>query len=165
MKIGATPALEALRRSGVMFTTHDYELEMTELSYGEAVAAALGVDPGRLFKTLIAVCDGKPAVAIVPTRSQLSLKALARAVGGKRAEMADPADAEKWTGYVVGGISPIAQKRRLPTFLDESAGAFDTVYVSGGARGLQVELSPADLTKLLDCQTARLTAEPAPESP
>ena len=161
----ATPALEILRRSGVKFTTHHYELEMTEPGYGEAVAAALGVDPGRLFKTLIAVCDGKPAVAIVPARSQLSLKALARAYGGKRAEMADPADAEKWTGYVVGGISPIAQKRRMPTFLDESAAGFDTMYVSAGVRGLQVELSPADLMKLLESRLARLTVEPAPSTP
>ena len=161
----ATPALEALRRSGVKFTTHGYELEVTASSHGEAVAAALGVDPGRLFKTLIAVCDCKPAVAIVPTRSQLSLKALARALGGKRAAMADPADAEKWTGYVVGGISPIAQKRRLPTFLDESSVDFDTVYVSAGVRGLQVELSPTDLTKLLECRLARLTVDPIPSAP
>ena len=165
MTAAATPALEALRRSGIRFRTHEYELQTMERGYGEAVAEALKVDPGRLFKTLIAVCDAKPTVAIVPTRSQLSLKSLARASGAKRAEMADPADAEKWTGYVVGGISPIAQRRRLPTFLDDSARRFDTLYVSAGVRGLQVELSPADLVKLLDCRLVRLTVEPAPEFP
>lgn len=124
------------------------------MSYGESVAAALGVDPGRLFKTLIAVCDAKPVVAIVPVRSQLSLKALARAIAGRKAQMAEPGDAEKWTGYVVGGISPFGQKRRLPTWLDQSAVGFDTIYVSAGVRGLQVELAPIDLMSMLDCRLA-----------
>ena len=156
----STPALQALRRAGVEFKTHSYELgrafetEQAELSYGEAVAAALGVGPDRLFKTLIAVCDAKPVVAIVPARSQLSLKALARAVAGKKAHLADPADAEKWTGYVVGGISPFGQKRRLPTLLDQSADGFDTIYVSAGARGLQVELAPTDILSMLDGRLA-----------
>jgi Cys-tRNA(Pro)/Cys-tRNA(Cys) deacylase len=152
----STPALAALQRAGIEYKTHRYELVESDLSYGEAVAAALGVDPGRLFKALVAECDSKPVVAIVPVRSQLSLKALARAATGKKAQMADPADAEKWTGYVVGGISPFAQKRRLPAFLDESAVGFQTIYVSGGLRGLQVELDPTDLITLLDCRLAAL---------
>ena len=152
----STPALAALQRAGIEYKTHRYELVESDLSYGEAVAAALGVDPGRLFKTLVAECDSKPVVAIVPVRSQLSLKALARAATGKKAQMADPVDAEKWTGYVVGGISPFAQKRRLPAFLDESAVGFQTIYVSGGLRGLQVELDPTDLITLLDCRLAAL---------
>jgi Cys-tRNA(Pro)/Cys-tRNA(Cys) deacylase len=153
----STPALAALQRAGVEFKTHRYELVESDLSYGEAVAAALGVDPGRLFKTLVAECDAKPVVAIVPVRAQLSLKALARAASGKKAQMADPVDAEKWTGYVVGGISPFAQKRRLPAFLDDSAVGFETIYVSAGLRGLQVELDPADLITLLDCRLAALS--------
>lgn len=158
----STPALQALQRACVEFKTHSYEFEHAsetepaDLSYGETVAAKLGVDPGRLFKTLIAVCDTKPVVAIVPVRSQLSLKALARAAVSKKAHMAEPVDAEKWTGYVVGGISPLAQKRRLPTYLDESAVGFDTVYISAGVRGLQVELAPSDLVSLLDCRLVRL---------
>ena len=153
----STPALLALQRGGVEFKTHAYELADSDLSYGEAVAEALGVDPGRLFKTLIAVCDTKPVVAIVPVRSQLSLKALARAVASKKAHMAEPADAEKWTGYVVGGISPFAQKRRMPTLLDDSAIGFKSIYVSAGLRGLQVELDPADLMRMLECRLAPLS--------
>ena len=152
----STPALLALQRAGVEFKTHAYEFVDSDLSYGEAVARALGADPGRLFKTLVAVCDTKPVVAIVPVRSQLSLKALARAALGKKAHMAEPADAEKWTGYVVGGISPFAQKRRMPTFLDDSAVGFQSIYVSAGVRGLQVELNPADLMRLLECDLAAL---------
>jgi Cys-tRNA(Pro)/Cys-tRNA(Cys) deacylase len=157
---GSTLAVQALRRAGVQFKTHSYELghafqiEQADLSYGEAVAAVLGVGPDRLFKTLIAVCDGKPVVAIVPVGTQLSLKALAKEVAGKKAHLADPADAEKWTGYVVGGISPFGQKRQLPTLLDGSAVRFETIYVSAGARGLQVEVSPTDLLSLLSGRLA-----------
>jgi Cys-tRNA(Pro)/Cys-tRNA(Cys) deacylase len=153
---GSTPALAALGRAGVDFVTHSYELVAGDRSYGEAVAAALKVDPGRLFKTLVAECDGTPVVAIVPVRSQLSLKALARAAASKKAQMAAPVDAERWTGYVVGGISPLAQKRRMPAFLDESALAFETIYVSAGVRGLQVELDPTDLMAVLACRLAPL---------
>lgn len=152
----STPALLALVRAGIEFMTHNYELVDSDLSYGEAVAATLGVDPGRLFKTLVAVCDATPVVAIVPVRSQLSLKALARAAAGKKAHMAEPADAEKWTGYVVGGISPFAQKKRMPTFLDESAVGFETIYVSAGVRGVQVELDPSALVGMLECRIAAL---------
>ena len=152
----STPALVALQRAGVGFVTHSYELVDSDRSYGEAVATALRVDPGRLFKTLVAECDSKPVVAIVPVRWQLSLKALARAAASKKAQMADPVDAERWTGYVVGGISPFAQKRRMPAFLDESALGFQTIYVSAGLRGLQVELDPADLIAMLECRLAAL---------
>lgn len=152
----STPALAALQRGGVDFVTHSYELVESDRSYGEAVAATLKVDPARLFKTLVAECDAKPVVAIVPVRSHLSLKALARAAKCKKAKMADPVDAERWTGYVVGGISPFAQKRPMPAFLDESALRFPTVYVSAGLRGLQVELQPADLIRMLECRLAAL---------
>jgi Cys-tRNA(Pro)/Cys-tRNA(Cys) deacylase len=150
---GSTPALAALGRAGVDFVTHSYELVAGDRSYGEAVAAALKVDPGKLFKTLVAECDGTPVVAIVPVRSQLSLKALARAAASKKAQMAAPVDAERWT---VGGISPLAQRRRMPAFLDESALAFETIYVSAGVRGLQVELDPTDLMAVLACRLAPL---------
>ena len=153
----STPALAALQRAGVDFVTHTYELVDSDRSYGEAVAAALQVDPARLFKTLVAECDVTPVVAIVPVRSQLSLKALARAAKCKKAQMADPVDAERWTGYVVGGISPFAQKRRMPVFLDESALGFQTIYVSAGLRGLQVELQPAHLISMLECRLAALS--------
>jgi Cys-tRNA(Pro)/Cys-tRNA(Cys) deacylase len=152
----STPALAALQRAGVDFITHSYELVESDLSYGAAVAATLGVDPGRLFKTLVAECDSKPVVAIVPVRSHLSLKALAKAAASKKAHMADPVAAERWTGYVVGGISPFAQKRRMPVFLDESAVGFQTIYVSAGLRGLQVELDPVDLIRMLECRLAAL---------
>ena len=154
--MASTPALLALQRAGVDFKTHTYQIMDGTLSYGEAVAASLGVDPARLFKTLVAVCDTQPVVAIVPVRSQLSLKALARVAASKKAHMAAPADAEKWTGYVVGGISPFAQKRRMPTFLDDSAVGFQSIYVSAGTRGLQVEMDPAVLIEMLDCSLAAL---------
>jgi Cys-tRNA(Pro)/Cys-tRNA(Cys) deacylase len=109
-----------------------------------------------LFKTLVAECDNKPVVAIVPVRSHLSLKALANAAASKKAHMADPVAVERWTGYVVGGISPLAQKRPMPVFLDESAVGFQTIYVSAGLRGLQVELDPVDLIRMLECRLAAL---------
>ena len=112
VKKGNTPALALLRRRRIEHTVHTYQLDSDGDSYGEAVAAELGVDPRRLFKTLVAVVDGDPVVAIVPVSGRLSLKSLARAAHGKRASMADPADAERWTGYVTGGISPFGQKRR-----------------------------------------------------
>ena len=143
-----TPATAALARAGIRFETHHYaldELGGAEATYGEAVAAALGVDPARLFKTLVAEVDGKPVVGIVPVKGRLNLKALASAAGGKRARMAEPAAAERATGYTTGGISPFGQKRRLPIFVDATLSDQDTVFVSGGLRGLQVELRPEDL--------------------
>lgn len=140
-----TPATVALTRAGVAFTAHAYEHDPRAGAYGLEAAEKLGIDPDRVFKTLLATVDGALAVGIVPVAQQLDLKALAQALGGKRAEMADPAVAERRTGYVVGGISPIGQKTALPTVLDESAILCETVFVSGGRRGLDLELAPDDL--------------------
>jgi len=155
--MSATPATQALKRAGVAFVPHEYgPVEESEGTYGEAIAAVLGVDPRRVFKTLVAMADGAPAVAVVPVSGHLSMKALARARGAKRAEMAAPADAERLTGYVVGGISPFGQRRRLPVVVDESLLSHATVFVSGGRRGLQVEIAPGDLVALLGAAAADL---------
>lgn len=140
-----TPATVALARAGVAFTAHAYEHDPRAAAYGLEAAEKLGIDPDRVFKTLLANVDGALAVGIVPVAQQLDLKALAQALDGKRAEMADPAVAERKTGYVVGGISPIGQKTALPTVLDESAILCETILVSGGRRGLDLELAPDDL--------------------
>lgn len=155
-KPGGTPATVALTRAGITFTTHTYEHDPRAESFGLEAAEALGADPKQVFKTLLADVDGALVVGIVPVDGQLDLKALAAAVGGKRASLADPRAAERATGYVVGGISPIGQKRRHPTVLDESALEHETVYVSGGQRGLDLELSPADLLAVTDGKTARI---------
>lgn len=151
-----TPATLALTRAGVGFVVRDYHHDPRATSYGLEAAEALGVDPARVLKTLLADVDGRLVVGVVPVTGQLDLKALARAVGGRRAQMADPAAAERATGYVVGGISPIGQKRTLPTVVDESALAHPTVLVSGGRRGLDVELAPADLLAVTGATTAPL---------
>jgi Cys-tRNA(Pro)/Cys-tRNA(Cys) deacylase len=141
-----TPATTTLSRLGVQFAVHAYEHDPAAASYGLEAAAALGVPPGQVFKTLLVDTDGAGlAVGIVPVDRSLDLKALASALGVKRVTMAAPTDAERATGYVVGGISPIGQRRALPTVLDASATAFDRVYVSGGRRGLDLSLSPDDL--------------------
>jgi Cys-tRNA(Pro)/Cys-tRNA(Cys) deacylase len=140
-----TPATVALTRAGIRFTAHAYEHDQRAAAYGLEAAEKLGIEPARVFKTLLATVDGALAVAIVPVADQLDLKSLAAALGGKRAEMADPAVAERKTGYVVGGISPIGQKTALPTVLDETAILCETVFVSGGRRGLDLELAPDDL--------------------
>lgn len=140
-----TPAIVALKRAGVEFRVHEYQLTAEEGTYGESVAKSLGVEPNRMYKTLVAEVDGSPVVAVVPTDRQLGLKALAAAAGGKRARLADPADAERWTGYVTGGISPFGQKKRLPIFVDGSVADHETLFVSGGQRGLQLELTAGAL--------------------
>ena len=140
-----TPATVALAAAGIVFTVHAYEHDPRAAAYGLEAAEKLGLDPDRVFKTLLANVDDALAVGIVPVAMQLDLKALAQALGGKRAEMADPAVAERKTGYVVGGISPIGQTTALPTVLDESAILCETIYVSGGRRGLDLELTPDDL--------------------
>ncbi|MFJ2512270.1 Cys-tRNA(Pro) deacylase [Streptomyces griseoviridis] len=145
---GSTPATVALTSAGVPYTLHAYEHDPAHPSYGEEAAEAMGVSPDRVFKTLVADVDGALTVAVVPVAGQLDLKALAAAVGGKRAAMADPALAERTTGYVRGGISPLGQRRALPTVLDASAAGHATICVSAGRRGLEVELSPTDLTAL-----------------
>jgi Cys-tRNA(Pro)/Cys-tRNA(Cys) deacylase len=132
----------------VTFATHTYAHDPKHESYGLEAAEALGLDPVAVFKTLVADVDGKLTVAIVPVEHQLDLKALARAVDGKKALMADVKHAERTTGYVAGGISPLGQKKRLPTVLDDSALALATIHVSGGRRGLEIELAPADLLAL-----------------
>ena len=149
MAVG-TPATVALTAAGIRFVPHAYEHDAANTNYGLEAASALGLDgasisPEQVFKTLLADVDGALTVAIVPVTGKLDLKALAAAVGGKKAEMADPRVAERKTGYVVGGISPVGQKNRHTTVLDETAELFDTIYVSGGRRGFDIELAPSDL--------------------
>jgi Cys-tRNA(Pro)/Cys-tRNA(Cys) deacylase len=151
---GGTPATKALERAGVAFSLHPYVHDPSAASFGLEAAELLGLDPAAVLKTLLAEVDGRLVVGIVPVSGQLDLKALAAAVGGRRAVMADPAAAERATGYVVGGISPVGQKRRLPTVIDQSALGLPTVYVSGGKRGLDLGLAPADLVALLDATVA-----------
>ena len=151
---GGTPATVALTRARVAFTVHAYEHDPAAPSYGMEAAAALGLDPEQVFKTLFTQVDGRLVVGIVPVSGQLDLKGVAAAVGGKKAVMADPAEAERATGYVVGGISPIGQRRAHPTVLDDSALAFDTVYVSGGRRGLDLGLAPSDLVAVTKATVA-----------
>ena len=153
---GGTPATVALTRAGVAFTEHPYAHDPGAASFGLEAAEALGLDPAQVFKTLLTSVDARLVVGIVPVTGQLHLKALAAAVGGKKAAMADPTEAERATGYVVGGISPIGQKRAHPTVLDDSAMDFDTVYVSGGRRGLDLGLSPTDLVAVTGARVAAI---------
>ena len=147
--------MRALDKAGVAYSLHPYDPEHpSDQGHGEAAVAALGADPRQVFKTLVARVDGVLTVAVVPVSGALDLKALAAAAGGRKAAMADPADAERTTGYVLGGISPLGQKKALPTVVDDSALGFATVLVSAGKRGLQVELSPADLVRLTRARTA-----------
>ncbi|MDP9026606.1 MAG: aminoacyl-tRNA deacylase, partial [Actinomycetota bacterium] len=138
-----------------------YTHDPSATSFGLEAVEALGVEPGRVFKTLLAVVDGRLVVGVVPVTGKLDLKALAGAVGGKRAVMADPALAERRTGYVVGGISPIGQKSRHPTVLDETVPFWDTVFVSGGRRGFDIELAPADLARVTGAVIAAIAANAA----
>ena len=144
-----TPAVVAAERAGIPVSLHEYEHE-SGAAYGLEAAAKTGVDPARVFKTLVVTQDGALSVAVVPVAAQLDLRAL-----GKRAALADRAAAERATGYVLGGISPLGQRKRLPTLVDESALAFETIFVSAGRRGLELELAPDDLVRLTD---ARVTA-------
>ncbi|MCW5249332.1 MULTISPECIES: Cys-tRNA(Pro) deacylase [unclassified Streptomyces] len=151
---GGTPATVALTAAEVAYTVHAYDHDPAHPSYGEEAAEAMGVSPERVFKTLVADVDGALTVAVVPVAGSLDLKALASAVGGKRAAMADPALAERTTGYVRGGISPLGQRKRLPTVLDASASGHPTICVSAGRRGLEVELAPTDLAALTNAVLA-----------
>ncbi len=149
-----TPAVDAAKRAGITYTLHEYEgVEVGDGDYAVAVAEALSRPPAQLFKTLVASIDGKLGVFIVPADKQLDLRAV-----GKRAAMAGRAEAERATGYVVGGISPLGQRRRLPATLDESALEWKTILVSAGRRGLQIELAPADLVSLIDARVAAIAA-------
>jgi len=146
-----TPAIAAATRAGVAFTVHEYAHDPRSESYGREAAEKLGLDPARVFKTLVADVDGALTVALVPVGAQLDLRAL-----GKRSVMAEPKAAERATGYVAGGISPLGQRRALPTVVDESALSFETIHVSAGRRGLELELAPADLVHLTRARVARI---------
>jgi Cys-tRNA(Pro)/Cys-tRNA(Cys) deacylase len=152
-----TPATALLDARKVSYRLHSYPHQAGQ-AYGPEAAAALGLDPERVFKTLVAEVDGTLTVGVLPVTGTLDLKALAAAVGGKRARMAEIRDAERVTGYVAGGISPLGQKRRLPVVLDRSATGFDTVFCSGGRRGLEVELAPDDLVRLTGATLAAIRA-------
>lgn len=153
----ATPATTLLERSGVAHRIHSYDHRDGQ-AYGSEAVELLGLDPARVFKTLVAEVDGGLTVGIVPVGATLGLKALAAAVGGRRARMAEIAAAERATGYVAGGISPLGQRRRLPTVLDASAQDHPTVFCSAGRRGLEMELAPADLARLAGARIAAITA-------
>lgn len=151
-----TPAVVAAKRAGIPFVLHEYAHDAAAESYAREAAESLGVDASRVFKTLVASVDDRLVVALVSSAQTLDLKALAAAVGGKRARMAHPDDAERATGYVVGGISPLGQKRRLPCVIDESALLGERIFVSAGRRGLQMELGPDDLQRLLNARFATI---------
>lgn len=153
---GGTPATTALTAAGVAFTVHEYDHDPRAESYGTEAAEAMGIDPERVFKTLFADVDGALVVGVVPVVGQLDLKALARAVQGRKAVMADPRAAERATGYVVGGVSPLGQRKAHPTVVDDSALAHPTVFVSAGRRGMEVELSPAELVRLTAARVAAI---------
>jgi Cys-tRNA(Pro)/Cys-tRNA(Cys) deacylase len=152
-----TPATALLSRRKVDFTLHSYE-HAGGAPYGQEAVDALGLDAARVFKTLVAAVDGNLTVGVVPVDAQLDLKALAAAVGGKKARMAEVADAERATGYVAGGISPLGQKKRLPVVVDSSAAGFATVFCSAGRRGLEVELAPQDLVAVAGGTFAEIAA-------
>ena len=146
-----TPAIAAATRAGVAFSVHEYAHDPRAASYGLEAAEKLGLDPARVFKTLVADVDGTLTVAVLPVEAQLDLRAL-----GKRARMADASAAERATGYVTGGISPLAQRRALPTVVDESALEHETIHVSAGRRGLELELAAADLVELTGARVASI---------
>jgi Cys-tRNA(Pro)/Cys-tRNA(Cys) deacylase len=146
--VAKTPGIAAAERAGIIHSVHSYEHDPKAESYGLEAAERLGVDRARVLKTLVVDLDGSLEVAVVPVEAQLDLRAL----GGKRSRMADPRDVERSTGYVLGGVSPLGQRRRLPTTIDESALEHETVFVSAGRRGLELELDPRDLVQLTDAK-------------
>ena len=155
-----TPAVRAAESAGIEFKLHRYEHDDNADSFGLEAAEKLGIAPDRLFKTLIAQLDGKQLVmALVPVAARLDLKKLALLLAGKKAELASPVAAERATGYVVGSISPLGGRKKLPTFMDASISAHSTVFVSAGQRGLQMELAPQDLLCLTSATLAALTAQ------
>ena len=169
MATAQTPAVALVRRSGVPFTVHEYELAErygrdrdARPAYGIEAAAALGVPPGRVLKTLVAVADDRLVLAVLPAAGELDLKRLAAAFGARRASLADPAVAERATGQVVGGISPFAPRRPMPVVVDSSARAHATVFVSAGRRGLQLELAPDDLVRLCKAPWANICRDQGP---
>jgi Cys-tRNA(Pro)/Cys-tRNA(Cys) deacylase len=152
-----TTATAALERAGIGFAVHECAHDPRHESYGREASEALGVSPDRVFKTLVAEVDGTLVVGVVPVNGQLDLKALAAASGGKKAAMAQVAAAERATGYVVGGISPVGQRKRLPVVIDQSALRFGTVFCSAGRRGLEIELAPLDLVRAAGATVAAIS--------
>ncbi len=164
MSARGTPALAILAAAGTAYVIHEYEASETaggrdreaRPQYGLDAAAALRVEPDRIFKTLVASVDGRLVVGVVPVSGELDLKSLAAAAGGRRADLAEPEAAQRASGSVIGGISPLGHRRHMPVYVDASASAFATIFVSGGRRGLQVELAPGDLVRLAGATTARI---------
>ena len=152
-----TPATQVLIKAGISFTLAHYEYDPNAERVGLQAAEAMGVSPGEVFKTLMAELDGKPICAIVPSDEEVNMKKLAAALGGKSAHMMKPADAERLTGYKVGGISALGQRKIVPTALDEMAQLYDEIFLNGGQRGLQIRIKPTDLITALDCVVAELT--------
>ena len=149
-----TRATQALDRAGVAYAVHSYTYDPNADRIGVHAAESLGVEPARVLKTLMTLVDGRPVCVLLASDREVAMKRLAAAVGGKAAEMMRPADAERATGYHVGGISPFGQKRNVPAVVDAAALAHDKVFVNGGQRGVQVELSPEDLVRALGAETA-----------
>ena len=156
-----TPATALLAKQHIAHTVHAYEHDPRRAGYGQEASDVLGVAPERVFKTLVAQVDGALTVGVVPVGSRLDLKALAAAAGGRKAAMADPADAERATGYVVGGISPLGQRKRLPVVIDSSALGFGTIFCSAGRRGLEIEIAPGDLVQAVRATVADIAQPPA----
>jgi Cys-tRNA(Pro)/Cys-tRNA(Cys) deacylase len=154
----STRATVAVQKAGVDFTVHEYAHDDATVAYGAEAVERLGLDPKRVFKTIVVLVKDKPAVAVVPVACEVDLKAVAIALGAKHATLASAADAQRVTGYVLGGISPIGQQRALPMFIDESAGDFATVFVSAGRRGLEIELAPDDLCTVAGATYAAIAA-------
>ncbi|ASR37900.1 aminoacyl-tRNA deacylase [Prauserella marina] len=155
-----TPATALLSKNKIEHTLHSYDHDPRAESYGTEAAEALGVEPAQVFKTLVADVDGKLTVGVVPVTGQLDLKALASAAGGKKAKLADKTAAQRATGYVLGGISPLGQRGRLPVVIDESVRDFGTVLCSAGRRGLEIEIAPTDLIALTSAIVAPIAGQP-----
>lgn len=154
-----TPGIQIAKRAKINFQIHEYEHDPNSDSYGLEAAEKMGVEPTRVFKTLVVDCGSKKlAVAVLPVNAQLSLKTVAKALGEKKVVMADKQLVEKTTGYVLGGVSPLGQKKRLATLIDDSANSFTRIYVSAGKRGLEIELSPQDLKELTGAKLASIIA-------
>ncbi|ACL73805.1 Cys-tRNA(Pro) deacylase [Thioalkalivibrio sulfidiphilus] len=153
-----TPGINVAKKAGVAHTVHEYAHDPASESYGLEAAEKLGLPPERVFKTLVVSLDGRElVVGVVPVAAMLSMKQIARAAGAKKAAMADKAEVERVTGYVLGGVSPLGQKKRLKTFIDVSAQQFSSIFVSAGRRGLEIELSPGDLARLTDGRFAEIS--------
>lgn len=155
-----TPAIKSLQKAKIHFKTHEYHHDPAAESYGLEAAEKMGVEAARVFKTLVVMLDAKDyAVGVIPVSDMLSMKQIAKAAGAKKAAMAAKDDVERMTGYVLGGVSPIGQKKRFKTFIDESAQQFGTIFVSAGRRGMEIELSPQDLKSQTSAHFSLLTQE------